>query len=822
MAEEKKTYPFSEIEGKWQKYWVDEQLFKVDEKDTANKMYCLMMFPYPSGQLHVGHGRNYILGDVIARYFKMLGRTVMAPMGWDAFGLPAENAAIKDGVHPRVNTLKNIGTLKKQLNAWGACYDWDREVTACEPDYYRWTQWLFVKLYEQGLVYRKKAPVNWCASCATVLANEQVVDGACERCETVVEQKDLEQWFFKITDYADRLLEGIDNLTEWPERVKTMQANWIGKSTGAEIDFKLDDVGVISCFTTRPDTIFGATYMVLAPEHPLVAELVKGTEREAEVQEFVARARHMDKIDRTSDEIDKEGHFLGVHVTNPVNGEKVPLWTADYALMDYGTGAVMAVPTHDQRDFEFATKYGLHKRVVIQNPDEPLDGATMTEAYVNDGVMANSGQFDGRPNREAYPDIISWMAENDMGRASITYRLRDWLISRQRYWGAPIPMIHCEKCGIVPIPYEDLPVLLPENVEFRPKGESPLAHCKEFVETTCPKCGGAASRETDTMDTFVDSSWYYLRFVTPHCDTAPFISEDVNTWLPVDLYIGGVEHAILHLLYSRFFTMALKDAGLTAFEEPFKKLFTQGMIVRNGAKMSKSKGNVVDPAPLLEKYGADTVRLYTLFIGPPQKDAEWDDSSVDGCFRYLNRVWRNIDKALDGPEAVEVSLDDMTPDERDLYRKAHRAIKKVTSDIETSFHFNTAIAALMEFNNAITHALGKGNNRVLPFAAKTLVLLISPFAPHMAEEIWQRMGNKESILLAEWPKHDESALAVDTVTVVVQVNGKVRGRVEVAVDASEDEIREAALADENVTKHIGAEEPRKVIVVPGKLVSIVL
>ncbi len=816
-------YNFREIEPKWQKYWRENKLFKMDESSPKPTFYCLMMFPYPSAELHVGHGRNYIIGDVLARYKFMKGFNVLAPMGWDAFGLPAENAAIKKNIHPAESTWNNIRRMKKQLTNWGVEYDWDREFASCEPLYCKWTQWLFLQFYKKGLAYKKKAAVNWCPSCATVLANEQVINGECERCGTVVTTRDLEQWFFKITAYAEELLD-MSHMGNWPERVKTMQANWIGKSHGVTIQFKLAETGEpVPCYTTRPDTVFGVTYLVLAPEHPLVEKLTAGTPIEKEVADFVERSRRLDRIKRTSAELEKEGMFIGKHIINPANGEKVPLWIANYALMEYGTGAVMAVPAHDQRDFEFATKYKLPIRIVVQKPDKSLRLETMTGAYEDEGIMVNSGQFDGMASREAIEKIGEWMESKGIGRRTVNYRLRDWLISRQRYWGAPIPIVYCEKCGMVPVPEDQLPVYLPENVEFRPTGESPLARSPEFVNTTCPTCGGPAKRETDTMDTFVDSSWYYMRYLSPHDEQRVFDSALVNKWLPVDQYIGGIEHAILHLMYSRFFTKVMRDLGLITFHEPFHNLFTQGMIIKDGAKMSKSKGNVVAPDPLIEKYGADTVRVYTLFIGPPDKDAEWNDRAVEGAFRFLNRVWRLIAQHADRLQETDGALPkDLNETERVLRRTGHATTKKVTEDIEERFHFNTAISALMELVNALyTSDLEQVRPVVLKEVFEKLVALLYPMAPHISEELWFSLGHTRSLLREPWPEYDRGAIKAEEMTIVVQVNGKVRSRLTVPSDSSEDELKEAALEDSRIVELIDRKKVEKVVVVPRKLVNIV-
>ncbi|MBN3038232.1 MAG: leucine--tRNA ligase [Candidatus Omnitrophica bacterium] len=818
---EEKGYPFKKVEHKWQKYWQKEGLFKMDPSSPKPKYYCLMMFPYPSASLHVGHGRNYIIGDVVARYMMMKGYNVLTPMGWDAFGLPAENAAIKDGIHPKISTLRNIEKMKKQLMAWGTGYDWQREVTSCLPDYYKWTQWIFLQLYKKGLAFKKKAAVNWCPSCQTVLANEQVVNGCCERCDTQVTEKELEQWFFRITEYSQRLLEDLSKLKHWPERVKIMQQNWIGKSQGVKIDFPIvGENEVLSCFTTRVDTIYGATYMVLAPEHPKIKDLIGGVEKKEDIIAFIEKVRSQNKIARADIGVTKEGIFTGRYVINPVNSRQIPLWIANYVLMEYGTGAVMAVPAHDQRDFEFAKQYNLPIEVVIDNPREPLKAQKMQSAYEDDGAMVNSGQFNGLDNRQAMDDIADFMQEKGIGSRTMHYRLRDWLISRQRYWGAPIPIVYCKKCGEVPLAEKDLPVLLPEKVEFKPHGESPLKTVPGFINTRCPKCGEKATRETDTMDTFVDSSWYYLRYLSPKEKDKPFDSDVVNKWLPVDQYIGGIEHAIMHLLYSRFVTKVFFDLGLINFDEPFKRLFTQGMIVKDGAKMSKSKGNVVSPDELIAKYGADTQRLYTLFIGPPEKDAEWNDRGVEGAWRFLNRVWRLVDQLSafsHQPSAEEKKTT------ASLKRKTHLTIKKVTDDLEREFHFNTAISSVMELVNEVYKAKEeKADAAVIKEAVCTTVVLLSPFVPHIAEEMWQRLGEKGSIFQRPWPQYDRDAIEAEEVLIVVQVNGKVRAKITVAVGTKEEEIKEIVLGDEKVTKWIEGKEIKNFLVIQNKLVSIVV
>jgi leucyl-tRNA synthetase len=836
-------YPFEELEPKWQRYWADQGLFKADLSHPEKKFYCLMMFPYPSAALHVGHGRNYIIGDAVARYKKMHGANVLTPMGFDAFGLPAENAAIKTGTHPRVSTLNNIATMRKQLDSWGVCYDWDREVVSCLPDYYKWTQWLFLKLYERGLACRAKAPVNWCPSCATVLANEQVIDGHCERCDSAVTPKEMEQWFFKITAYAQRLLDDLQKLQGWPERVKTMQENWIGRSEGTIVHFGLvpradgrkDPDGIVPCFTTRVDTIYGCTYMVLAPEYPALPELVRGLPQEQAVTAFCREASRITTVDRTSESGEKNGVFTGRFVVNPFNGEQVPLWVGDYVITHYGTGAVMAVPAHDTRDWAFAKKYRLPIRLSIQNPEQTLKLAAMADAYVEDGVTTDSGPFSGLSNREAIRKMTAHAAERGFGGPMVHYRLRDWLISRQRYWGAPIPMVYCQDCGLVPVPEKDLPVLLPEDVEFRPTGESPLARSPRFMNVPCPACGKPARRESDTMDTFVCSSWYFLRYLSPKDTTRAIDTLRCNEWLPVDQYIGGIEHAILHLMYARFFTKALHDAGLVGFDEPFAHLFTQGMICKRSEKdgqlykMSKSKGNVVAPDELIREYGADTVRLYTLFIGPPEKDAEWNDQGIEGAFRFLRRLWRRVYEnrdVLQAARGLACDLRLMAPPERELYRKLHDTIRNVTQDMDGNFHFNSAIARIMELLNAIDECgvapdSSEAHKAVYREAVESLVLLLSPFAPHIAEELWIEIGHKPSILQASWPAVNTAALARDEVEIVVQINGRIRARMLVPTGLAPKEIEARVLADEAVRKQLGGAAVRKVVVVPGKLVNVV-
>ena len=806
----KKSYPFDKIEPKWQEYWVKNKLFEADIKDPKKKYYCLVMFPYPSAALHVGHGRNYIIGDVVARYKMMQGYNVLTPMGWDAFGLPAENAAIKDKSHPKKYTFHNIDTMKRQLKSWGVCYDWSREVASCKSDYYKWTQWIFLKLFEKGLAYRKKALVNWCPSCGTVLANEQVVEGKCERCDSIVNQKDLEQWFFRITDYAQRLLDDLNKLGEWPERVKMMQRNWIGRSEGVNIHFPVADSDeILTCFTTRVDTIFGATYIVMAPEHPKLQKLLEGVKEKDSVLKFAEEVKRESNIER-SEAAEKNGIFTGRYVINPVNNRKIPLWVANYVLMGYGTGAVMAVPAHDSRDYDFAKKYNLPVEVVIQGSEDIKD-----KAYEGDGKMINSEQFNGLGNRAAMDKMAGWMEEKGIGQKSIHYKLRDWLISRQRYWGAPIPIVYCETCGIVPVPEKELPVLLPEDVEFSAKGENPLKTSKRFINTKCPKCKKPAKREIDTMDTFVDSSWYFLRYISSDLDGKAFEKADVDRWLPVDQYIGGVEHAILHLMYSRFITKVLHDLGLIGFDEPFRNLFTQGMIIKDGAKMSKSKGNVVSPDALIEKFGADTIRLYTLFIGPPEKDAEWSDRGAEGAYRFLGRVWRMVEN---------MKNTGASPEENDnLKRKMHQTIKKVTDDIEKGFHFNTVISSVMELVNEIYLVSDKNDSshKTLTEAIKTAVVLLAPFVPHIVEELWVKLGGKGSILKEKWPIYDKNFILEENIVIPVQFQGRLRLKLELPRGISEEELKKTIISDDKFKKYSENKKIKRWIIIPGKMVNII-
>ncbi|HEY82717.1 MAG TPA: leucine--tRNA ligase [Dehalococcoidia bacterium] len=813
-------YNPQQIEKKWQERWEKDRLYEVKEDDTRPKFYALTMFPYTSGDLHIGHWYAMAPSDVHARFKRMQGYNVLHPMGFDAFGLPAENAAIKRGIHPFKWTMQNIENMRRQLRSIGAIYDWSREVVTCLPEYYKWTEWFFLKLYEAGLAYRGKAPVNWCPRCQTVLANEQVVSGGfCERCGAAVTRRDLEQWFFRITKYADELLnfDGID----WPERIRIMQTNWIGKSHGTEISFTLDHPGVeekeIRVFTTRPDTTFGVTFMVLAPEHPLVPVLTS-PEKKAEVEEYIAKSRRLSEIERLSTEKEKDGVFIGAYCLNRLNGEKVPIWIADYVLLSYGTGAVMGVPAHDERDFAFAKKYNLPIRVVVAPPG--WQGEELEEAYVEPGIMVNSGQFNGLPSEQGMEAVSVFLEEKGWGKRTVSYRIRDWLISRQRYWGAPIPMIYCEKCGIVPVPEEDLPVLLPEDAEFRPTGESPLKYHEQFVNTTCPRCGAPAKRETDTMDTFMCSSWYFLRYTSPHCDNAPFDADKVKYWMPVDLYTGGAEHAVMHLLYSRFFIKALRDMGLVDFDEPFKRLFNQGIIIAEKQKMSKSRGNVITPDEYVAELGADTVRAYLMFLAPWEQGGEWNDSSISGISRWLNRVWHLV---LEGYRQDEkVNLDTTKKAERELSRFTHQTIKRVTEDLER-LHFNTMISSLMEFTNYLGKVKESAavTSPAWEEAINILLRLLAPTAPHLAEELWERTGGEYSIHNQRWPEWDAELARAEEITLVVQVNGKLRDRITVPVSITEDEAKQLALQSQRVKPHLDGKELAKIIYVPGRLINLV-
>lgn len=836
-------YSFSEIEPKWQKKWLAEKSYKVEDSDKP-KYYALAMFPYPSGNLHMGHVRNYSIADVIARFKRMQGYNVLHPIGWDAFGLPAENAAIKNQTPPADWTWKNIANMRRQLQGMGISYDWDREMATCHPGYYRWTQWMFLEFYKHGLVYKKKAAVNWCPSCATVLANEQVVEGACERCDTPVTKKDLEQWFFKITDYAEVLLQDLEKLPGWPEKVKTMQRNWIGRSEGVEVQFLLEGrPEKITVYTTRIDTIFGVSYIVLAPEHPLVKELVAGTEYEAAALAFIEKMKGLNEITRTSNEAEKEGLFIGKYALNPMSGEKVPIWIANYVLLEYGTGAVMGVPAHDQRDFEFATKYQLPIPVVIVPPGSGADGANgpLREAFHDEGVSVNSGEFSGLTSSEALQKMADEAEKRGVGKRKVNFRLRDWLISRQRYWGAPIPMIYCEKCGTVPVPEEQLPVLLPDDVVFK-AGENPLTTSQAFVQTTCPKCGGQAKRETDTMDTFMCSSWYYLRYTDPRNTEKPFSKQATDKWMNVDQYVGGVEHAILHLLYSRFFTKALRDFGYLQVDEPFQNLLTQGMVCLDGSKMSKSKGNIVSPEEIIGRFGADTARLFILFAAPPERDLEWSDQGVEGCYRFLNRVWRLVgqyEELLKGENqgALETEMqpsaekqgagyngNGLDANAKEMRRQTHLTIQRVTHDIGARFNFNTAISAIMELVNALYLYKEKPGAKaeVAGEALESILILLAPFAPHITEELWTEIGHTESIHSHEWPRVDEEALRQDEVTIVLQINGKLKDRIQVPVEISARELEEKVKALPKIREWTLGKEIVKVVTVPGKLVNVVV
>jgi leucyl-tRNA synthetase len=820
-------YDFKTIEKKWQTLWEDGEVYKVTEDESKEKYYVLEMFPYPSGRIHMGHVRNYSIGDVVARYKRMRGFNVLHPMGWDAFGLPAENAAQKNNTHPATWTYANIDYMRNQLRQLGLSYDWAREIATCNPKYYRWEQLLFIEMYEKGIVYQKVTTVNWCESCQTVLANEQVIDGACWRCDDPVYPRKMNGWFFKITDYAEELLRDLDQLTGWPEKVLTMQRNWIGKSTGLNCKFPVDGLDcTISIFTTRPDTIFGVTFMSIAAEHPLLETLVAGTDREKDVLEFTQEILNQKQRQSVETEPEKQGIFTGRYCINPFNGEKIPIYVANFVLIEYGTGAVMAVPAHDQRDFEFAQKYSLKISPVVIPAEVELDPETMEEASTIPGILKNSGQFSGMDSLAAQTAIINYATEHQFGSAHVTYRLRDWGISRQRYWGAPIPMIHCEICGIQPVPKSQLPVVLPEDTEM---GSAclPLHQRPSFIATICPKCGKEAKRETDTMDTFMESSWYFARYVCPRHTDSPLDKSKASYWLPVDQYIGGVEHAILHLLYSRFFTKVLRDLGHLDIDEPFTNLLTQGMVIKDGTKMSKSKGNVVDPNDLILEYGADTVRLFSLFAAPPERDLEWSPQGVEGSSRFLNRVYRLIlsnKKILDCSSEIPAKL---TEQGKVLHRKTHQTIKRVTENIEHNFHFNTAISAMMELFNVLSASVGQESQenadpQVFRQGVSVLLLLLSPMVPHFAAEMWEQIGNPDSIETNPWPEFDAEAAKEDLLTIVVQVNGKVRSRLEVPADVADDFLIQQALADDNTIKFIDGKTVKKTIVVKKKLVNIVV
>ena len=828
-------YDFTAIESKWQKIWADEDAFRTTEDTDKEKYYVLEMFPYPSGKLHMGHVRNYSIGDVIARFKKMKGYNVLHPMGWDSFGLPAENAAIKNGIHPFTWTNDNMNDMREQLKSLGFSYDWDREVATCKPDYYKWMQWIFIQFYKKGLAYKKDNPVNWCPDCQTVLANEQVVEGCCERCHTPVTKKHLSQWYLKITDYADRLLANLDELPGWPDKVKAMQKNWIGRSEGAEVTFRIDgsDKDLV-VYTTRPDTLFGVTYMVLAPEHPYVSELTAGTEYETAVNAYVDECAHKSELERTSLTKDKTGEFIGAYAINPVNGRKVPIYISDYVMMDYGTGAIMAVPAHDQRDFEFAQKFGLEIIPVVDVPDVDLDN--LTEAAAAEGTMINSGEYNGMNNKDAIRKIIADLDEKGLGHKTVNYKLRDWLISRQRYWGTPIPMIWCEKCGWVPEDEDKLPVLLPTDVEFTGKGDSPLTTSKTFRRCTCPKCGGEADREIDTMDTFLDSSWYFLRYCDAHNDKLVFDPAKVNYWMNVDQYIGGVEHAILHLMYARFFQMVLHDLGLCEYEEPFSNLLTQGMVIKGykdsdgnyvKAKMSKSLGNVVSPAEIQAKYGSDTARLFILFAAPPEKELDWSDEGVEGSYRFLNRVYRLVCEYINDIRGDQTSFPEPVISgaaDKSLNYMINATIKKVSEDAGGRFNFNTAIASIMELVNEM-YKYKQGSDINLPLfnkAVETLLIVLNPFTPHLTEEMWNQLGHEDRLYAISWPEYDEKALVKDEVEIVVQINGKLKDKLMMPNNSDKEVIEEAAMGLDKVREAVDGKQIVKVIVIPNRIINLVV
>lgn len=823
----KEKYNFTEIEKKWQDVWEKEDAFKTVEDYDKEKYYVLEMFPYPSGKLHMGHVRNYSIGDVIARFKRLKGYNVLHPMGWDSFGLPAENAAIKNDIHPAIWTDSNIAEMHRQLQGLGFSYDWDREVATCKEEYYKWMQWIFIQFYNKGLAYKKDNPVNWCPSCQTVLANEQVVDGCCERCHTPVTKKRLSQWYLKITDYADRLLKNLDKMPGWPEKVKLMQKNWIGRSTGAEVTFEIENFSKkLQIYTTRPDTLFGVTYMVLAPEHPFVPELTNGTEYEAAVKAYQEECQHKSEIERTSLTKEKTGVFTGCYGINPVNGKKVPIFISDYVMMDYGTGAIMAVPAHDQRDFEFAKKFDLDIVPVVDSQNPEIDINNLTEAFVAEGTMINSGKYTGMNNKEAIEEITKDLEADGLGKAQVNYKLRDWLISRQRYWGCPIPMVYCEECGWVPEKEENLPVKLPTDVEFTGKGDSPLKTSKTFGETTCPCCGKKAVREFDTMDTFVDSSWYFLRYCDAHNSEKPFDKKKADYWMNVDQYIGGVEHAILHLLYARFFQMVMHDLGLVDAEEPFDNLLTQGMVIKDGAKMSKSLGNIVSPEEIQAKYGADTARLFILFAAPPEKELDWSDAGVEGSYRFLNRVYRLVQEYVNeirgdfrGSETITIQ----SAEDKALNFQLNATVKKVTEDAGGRFSFNTAISSIMELVNALyKYKQGEVNVPLMNDAIEKLILILNPFVPHITEELWNDLGHEDRVYQQNWPEFDPAALELETVEIIVQVNGKLKDKMAFEKNAEKSAIEEAALASERVQDAIAGKSVVKTIVVPNKLINFVV
>jgi leucyl-tRNA synthetase len=819
-------YDFQDIETRWQKRWAEDGAFEVEADPSRPKYYCLEMLPYPSGDIHVGHVRNYCITDVISRYKTMRGFNVMHPIGWDALGLPAENAAIQRGVHPERWTRQNIAGMKRQLQRLGFSYPWSREIATCDPSYYRWNQWFFLRMLERGIAYRAQAPVNWCPSCRTVLANEQAEGGICWRCKHPVEQRDMEQWFLRITAYEDALLDDMAQLPAWPDRVLLQQRNWVGRSPGAEVDFPVDGLAPIRIFTTRVDTICGATFMVLAPEHPLVDALLEGTEDAAARKQQISRLRAQDRRARLEGRVEKEGVFTGRHAINPFTKERIPVWVGNFVLMGYGTGAIMSVPAHDERDFEFARKYGLEVRPVIQPEGDSLDGKTMAAAWEGEGRVVNSGPFDGLGSEEAIAKMAAWAEEQGIGKATVTYRLKDWLISRQRYWGTPIPVVYCEEHGMQPVPDAELPVVLPPDAPFTGEGGNPLEKVPAFVQAKCPRCGGKARRETDTMDTFVDSSWYFYRYLSPRKDDGPVDVGAVRYWFPIDLYVGGIEHAILHLVYARFWTKVMRDLGLVALDEPVTRLFPQGMVHRDGEVMSKSKGNTIAPDEVIGRYGADTLRLYILFAAPPELAMEWSESGIEGPHRFLLRVWRLVDRhaAALRPEPGLEAPAGLPPGARELRRKVHQTIARVTRDIDERIQLNTAVAALMELVNEIykrEDEVKEGPGRgVLREALETVLLLLNPFTPHVCEEMWARLGHREPLVRASWPAFDAEAAKEDEIELAVQVNGRVRGRITVPADASEELVRARAL--EAVAEHIEGRKVVKVVVVKGRLVSVVV
>ncbi|MDY3982562.1 MAG: leucine--tRNA ligase [Veillonellaceae bacterium] len=817
-------YVAQDIEKKWQAYWEQNHTDKTNYDPNKKKYYVLEMFPYPSGNLHMGHVRNYSIGDVVARFKRMKGFNVLHPMGWDSFGMPAENAAIQRGIAPKDWTLSNIDNMRRQQKSLGLSYDWDREVATCKEDYYKWTQWIFEQFYKKGLAFKKEAKVNWCDHCHTVLANEQVIDGKCWRCDNQVEKKDLKQWFLKITAYADRLLKDLDTLDGWPERVKLMQKNWIGRSEGAQFAFDIPSINKkIEVYTTRIDTVYGVSYVVLAPEHPYVQELIKDAPNKADLDAFIHRIRNLSEIERTSTEVEKEGLFTGKYALNPFTGQEVPIWIANYVLVDYGTGAVMGVPAGDERDYKFAKKYKLPIKWVIQNPDQTLDFDQMVGAYTDAGVLVNSGDYTGMTTEDARQALYKAIEDKGIGHKKVNYRLRDWLISRQRYWGVPIPVIYCDKCGEQLVPEDQLPVKLPEDVVFDGGAISPLATSKTFMHTTCPKCGGPATREIDTIDTFIDSSWYFLRYTDAHNDKEAFNKQIADYWMNVDQYIGGIEHAILHLLYSRFVVKVLHDLDLVSVDEPFRGLLTQGMVLKDGSKMSKSKGNVVSPEEIVTKYGADTARLFILFAAPVDRDLDWSDKGVEGSYRFLNRVWRIINTYHEF--AQEAKRNQLTKEETALRRELHRALKKVTEDLDGKFNFNTAISTIMELVNAMYQFTDQGKTVEAGLAdeiVRDLLLLLAPFTPHITEELWHECGYEGSVHQQDWPDYEEKALAVDEVEIAVQVNGKVRGKMTVSVSASKEDMQEQALALPKVAEYVAGKQIIKAIIIPKKIVNIVV